>query len=61
MELRDSLAQATAMNRLDTRGFRERGRRKEFISDLTGDLELLFLQAGIVDDEQKRRHFIGCV
>lgn len=52
------LAEATARNRLDQRGFRERGRRDEFISDLVSDLELLFARAGIEDDEKKQRAFV---
>ncbi|ORY87469.1 hypothetical protein BCR35DRAFT_39353 [Leucosporidium creatinivorum] len=54
------LAEATARNRLDQRGFRERGRRNEFISDLVSDLELLFARAGIEEDEEKRRAFVRC-
>lgn len=52
------LAEATARNRLNQRGFRERGRRDEFISDLVSDLELLFARAGVEQEEEKRQTFV---
>ncbi|KAJ8296834.1 Metal homeostatis protein BSD2 [Rhodotorula toruloides] len=54
------LAMASALNKLTTRSFRERGRRREMVQDLVDDLERLFLQGKIVEDEAKRRAFVGC-
>ncbi|GAA5986858.1 hypothetical protein JCM11641_007820 [Rhodosporidiobolus odoratus] len=45
---------------MNGRSFRERGSRRENVKDLVSDLELLFLQAGVVDDEAQRTAFIGC-
>ncbi|GAA5900018.1 hypothetical protein JCM6882_007026 [Rhodosporidiobolus microsporus] len=59
-EGRKRLAAAAAVNRLNSRSFRERGSRRENVKDLISELELLFLQAGVVDDEAQRRAFIGC-
>ncbi|GJN91737.1 hypothetical protein Rhopal_004760-T1 [Rhodotorula paludigena] len=53
-------AATAAVNELNSRSFRGRGRRREGIKDLLNDLELLFLQAGVVDDEAQRRVFVGC-
>ncbi|KAL7336778.1 translation initiation factor IF-2 [Rhodotorula toruloides] len=57
---RSALAMASALNKLTARSFRERGRRREMVQDLVDDLERLFLQGKIVEDEAKRRAFVGC-
>ncbi|KAK4332461.1 LOW QUALITY PROTEIN: Metal homeostatis protein BSD2, partial [Rhodotorula toruloides] len=54
------LAMASALNKMTARSFRERGRRREMVQELVDDLERLFLQAKIVEDEAKRRAFVGC-
>lgn len=59
--LRKRLAQGSAQNAMSNRLFRERGKRREYIKDLVGDLELLLLRSGIVDDWEKRQNFIRCV
>ncbi|GAA5877427.1 hypothetical protein JCM8547_008796 [Rhodosporidiobolus lusitaniae] len=59
-EGRRRLAAAAAVNRINSRAFRERGRRREDVKDLVSDLELLFLQAGVLDDEAMKRAFVGC-
>ncbi|GAA6046726.1 hypothetical protein NBRC10513_001543 [Rhodotorula toruloides] len=51
---------ASALNKMTARSFRERGRRREMVQELVDDLERLFLQAKIVEDEAKRRAFVGC-
>lgn len=53
------LAVASALNKLTARTFRERGKRREMVQDLIDDLERLFLQGKIVDDEAKRKAFVG--
>jgi hypothetical protein len=55
------LAAVAAVNRLHSRSFRERGLRRENVKDLVDDLELLFLKAGVVEEETKRRIFVGFV
>lgn len=55
------LAMASALNKITARSFRERGRRREMVQELVDDLERLFLQAKIVEDEAKRRAFAGFV
>ncbi|KAL8280811.1 hypothetical protein RQP46_006815 [Phenoliferia psychrophenolica] len=57
---RKQLAQGSAQNAMTVRTFRMKGKRTEFIKDLLGDLEVLFLRAGIVDDLRKREVFIKC-
>ncbi|GAA5832845.1 hypothetical protein JCM11251_000502 [Rhodosporidiobolus azoricus] len=59
-ERRKRLAAAAAVNRLNARSFRERGSRRENVKDLISELDLLFLQAGVVDDEAQRRVLVGC-
>ncbi|BGP44929.1 hypothetical protein JCM10450v2_000744 [Rhodotorula kratochvilovae] len=44
----------------ERQSFRERGKRREGVKDLINDVELLFLQAGVLDDEAQRRAFISC-
>ncbi|GAA5922225.1 hypothetical protein JCM1841_000685 [Sporobolomyces salmonicolor] len=58
-EGRKRLAAVAAVNRLNARSFRERGKRREHVRDLVGDIEMLFLQAGVVDDEARRRAYVG--
>ncbi|GEM06455.1 translation initiation factor IF-2 [Rhodotorula toruloides] len=59
-EQRTKLAMTSALNKLTARSFRERGRRREMVQDLVDDLEKLFLQAKIVEDDDRRRAFLGC-
>ncbi|KPV78561.1 uncharacterized protein RHOBADRAFT_41106 [Rhodotorula graminis WP1] len=58
-QTRQRWATAAAVNALNARSFRERGRRREGVKDLVNDLDLLFLQAGVVDDESRMRVLIG--
>ncbi|GAA6036832.1 hypothetical protein JCM8097_006302 [Rhodosporidiobolus ruineniae] len=57
---RRRLAAAAAVNRINARGFRERGQRRETIKDFVSELELLFQQAGLTEDEARKRAFVGC-
>ncbi|GAA5897512.1 hypothetical protein JCM8208_003292 [Rhodotorula glutinis] len=58
-QTRQRWAIAAAVNALNARSFRERGRRREGVKDLVGDLDLLFLQAGVTEDESRMRVLIG--
>ncbi|GAA5873460.1 hypothetical protein JCM1840_007388 [Sporobolomyces johnsonii] len=58
-EGRKRLAAVAAVNRLNSRSFRERGKRREHVKDLVGDVEMLLLQAGVEDDEARRRAYVG--
>ncbi|GAA5850570.1 hypothetical protein JCM9279_007547 [Rhodotorula babjevae] len=58
-QTRQRWAAAAAVNALNSRSFRERGRRDEAVKDLVNDLDLLFSQAGLDDDEARMRIFLG--
>ncbi|SCV69755.1 BQ2448_1149 [Microbotryum intermedium] len=60
-ETRTRLVRSMAYEKLDARTYRGKGKRSEFVMDLVQELEMLFFQAGIQDqDEAKRRAFIQC-
>ncbi|GAA5876438.1 hypothetical protein JCM16303_003532 [Sporobolomyces ruberrimus] len=56
---RKQLASSALSNELNSRTFKQRGKRAETVLDLVNDLERLFLQAGIREDGHKRSLF-GC-
>ncbi|GAA6059496.1 hypothetical protein JCM10212_002239 [Sporobolomyces blumeae] len=53
------MAATAAINQLNSRAFKDRSRRTETVQDLVTDLELLFLQAGGLDDSDKRTVLIN--
>ncbi|GAA6055560.1 hypothetical protein JCM3770_002488 [Rhodotorula araucariae] len=57
---RQRWATSAAVNALNARTFREQGRRRECVKDLVNDVELLFLRAGVFEDEARRRVFTSC-
>ncbi|SCZ89508.1 BZ3500_MvSof-1268-A1-R1_Chr9g10434 [Microbotryum saponariae] len=61
-ETRTRLMRTMAHKKLVARTYREKGRRGEFVMDMVQELEVLFFQAGIHDqDGAKRRAFIQSV